>query len=59
MFCGSWSVLDSEEETERTVERVGAGDETRDGGSDGDLGRGDEGVDEIVCVRLTTELFDG
>ena len=59
MFCGSWSVLDSEEETEPTVERVGVGDETRDGGSDGDLGRGDEEVDEIVWDRLTAELFDG
>ena len=58
MFSGSWSVLDSEEEPERTVERDGAGDETRDGGSDGNLGRGDEGVDKIVWVRLRTELFE-
>lgn len=57
MFRGSWSVLDGEENTERAVEMVGVGDEARDGGSDEDLERGDEGVDENEWDKLETELF--
>lgn len=36
---------------------VGVGDEGRDNGSDEDLERGNEGVDEVVRGKLTTELF--
>ena len=58
MSCGSWSVLDLEEGTERAVEMVGVGDNGRDCWNDEDLERGDEGVDGIVWGKLVTELFD-
>jgi hypothetical protein len=57
MFCGSWSVLNDEGGMEREVEAVGVGDETRDGGNDEDLERGDEGVEETVRGKLTVELL--
>jgi len=44
---------------DRAVEMVGVGDEGRDGESDEDLERGDDGVDENVRGKLAAELFDG
>lgn len=57
MLCGSWSVLVCERGIERTVEMVGVGDDTREGGSDEGSKRGDEEVDVIVWGKLTDELF--
>lgn len=57
MFWDSWSIPNDEEGIEREVEGVGVGDEVRDGGSDEDLERGDEGVGEIVRGKLAVELF--
>jgi len=56
---GSWSVRDGGGRIDRMVETVGVGDGARDDGSDEDLERGDEGVDEVMWGKLTAESFGG